>query len=49
MTLAIRSWLRTRRFHALVRELSAMSANELSALWIRPSQIDRLAMAASLS
>jgi uncharacterized protein YjiS (DUF1127 family) len=47
MTMAIRSWRRTRRFRALVRELSSMSASELAALGINPAQIGRLAFAAS--
>lgn len=47
MTQAIRSWRQARRFRATVRELRALSAGELSALGIRESQIDHLALAAS--
>lgn len=44
---ALRTWFRTRRFHALVRELNAMPARELATLGIVPSEISRLAFAAS--
>lgn len=47
MTIAIRSWRRTRRFRALVRELKAMSSADLAALGINPAEIGRLAFAAS--
>jgi len=47
MTTAIRSWRRSRRYRALVRELSALSACELTLLGIVPSQIGRLAFEAS--
>ena len=47
MTKAIRSWRRSRRFHAMVRELSALSMRELAALGIVPTQISRLAYEAS--
>jgi len=47
MTQAIRSWRQTRRFHAMVRELKALSARELGALGIRDTDIMRLALEAS--
>ena len=47
MTKAIRSWRRSRRFHATVRELSALSMRELAALGIVPTEISRLAYEAS--
>ena len=43
MTKAIRSWRRSRRFHAMVRELSALSMRDLTALGIVPTEISRLA------
>jgi uncharacterized protein YjiS (DUF1127 family) len=47
MTKAIRSWRQSRRFHAMVRELKALSAGELGALGIRDTEIMRLAFEAS--
>jgi uncharacterized protein YjiS (DUF1127 family) len=47
MTQAIRSWRRSRRFRATVRELKALSPRELRALGIRPTDISRLALEAS--
>ena len=47
MTQAIRSWRQTRRFHAMVRELRALSPRELCALGIPASDIGRLALEAS--
>jgi uncharacterized protein YjiS (DUF1127 family) len=47
MTKAIRSWRQTRRFHAMVRELKALSPRELGALGIPAFDIGRLALLAS--
>ena len=47
MTKAIRSWRQSRRFRAMVRELKALSARELSALGIRETEITYLALEAS--
>lgn len=49
MTTAIRSWRRTRRFQAMVRELSALSPRELAMLGIASAEIGRLAFEASQS
>ena len=47
MTKAIRSWRQTRRFHAMVRELKALSPHELGDLGICPAEINHLALEAS--
>jgi uncharacterized protein YjiS (DUF1127 family) len=47
MAKMIRKWLRVRRYIALARQLKAMPARELQALGIQPTEIDRLARAAS--
>jgi uncharacterized protein YjiS (DUF1127 family) len=47
MTEAIRSWRQSRRFHAMVRELKALSPCELGALGIRETEITHLALEAS--
>jgi len=47
MTKAIRSWRENRRFHAMVRELKALSPRELGALGIWPAEINHLALEAS--
>jgi uncharacterized protein YjiS (DUF1127 family) len=40
----LRLWLRSLRYRGIVRELRELSAAQLSALWIRPADIDRLAL-----
>ena len=47
MTTAISSWRRDLSYRAMVRELKALSPNELDALGIRPAEIDYLAREAS--
>jgi uncharacterized protein YjiS (DUF1127 family) len=44
MTKILRIWLRSLRYRGMVRELKGLSAPQLSALWIRPADIDRLAL-----
>jgi uncharacterized protein YjiS (DUF1127 family) len=48
MTALIRSWCQTRRYQAMVTSLEALSADELTALWITPTDIPDLAQKASL-
>jgi uncharacterized protein YjiS (DUF1127 family) len=43
MTTIFRSWCQTRRYRATVAGLQALSAAELSALWITPKDIPDLA------
>lgn len=47
MTNALRNWRQSRRFHAMVRELKALSARELQALGIPEVEIPHLAAEAS--
>jgi uncharacterized protein YjiS (DUF1127 family) len=47
MTKSIRKWSRTRRYRALVRNLRSLTAQELGALGIPATDIDRLALAAA--
>jgi len=43
MSAAIRNWVQTHRYQATLRQLQALSAAELRALGIAPSQIEHLA------
>jgi uncharacterized protein YjiS (DUF1127 family) len=43
MTAIIRSWCQARRYQAMISSLEALSASELSALWITPTDIPDLA------
>ena len=43
MNTLIRTWLRARRYRAALRQLASLSAADLNALGIIPTEIDRLA------
>ena len=43
MTSIFRNWCQARRYQATVAGLQALSASELSALWITPTDIPDLA------
>jgi len=43
MSTIIRNWVQAHRYHETVRQLQALSSEELSALGIAPSQIEHLA------
>ena len=47
MTQAFRSWRKRHRYTATVRALQALSASDLNALGITPSQIPHLALEVS--
>jgi uncharacterized protein YjiS (DUF1127 family) len=49
MNTLIRTWLRARRYRAALRQLTALSPADLSALGIVPMEIDRLAREVSLT
>ena len=49
MTTAFRQWVQSRRYQAMVRQLTALPSTELGALGIAPSQIDHLALEVSLA
>ena len=44
MSTAIRNWVQAHRYQATLRQLQALSSDELRALGIAPSQIDHLAL-----
>jgi uncharacterized protein YjiS (DUF1127 family) len=47
MTATVRRWVQTHRYEETVRQLQALSAAELQALGITPSQIEHLALQAT--
>jgi uncharacterized protein YjiS (DUF1127 family) len=47
MCTAIRHWVQSHRYQETVRQLRALSAEELRVLGITPSQIEHLALEAS--
>jgi len=47
MTTAIRNWVQTYRYQETMRQLLALSSEELRALGIAPSQIEHLAVQVS--
>jgi uncharacterized protein YjiS (DUF1127 family) len=47
MCTAIRHWVQSHRYEQTVRQLQALSAEELRALGITPSQIEHLALEAT--
>ena len=49
MTTAIGRLVQSRRYRAMVRQLTALPSTELRALGIAPSQIDHLALELSLA
>ena len=49
MTTLIRRLVQSRRYRAMVRQLTALPSTELRALGIAPSQIDHLALEVSLA
>ena len=49
MTTAIGRLVQSRRYRAMVRQLTALPSTELTALGIAPSQIDHLALELSLA
>ena len=49
MTTAIGQLVQSRRYRAMIRQLTALPSTELRALGIAPSQIDHLALELSLA
>ena len=47
MTTAIRNWIQSHRYQITIRQLEALSAEELRVLGIAPSQIEHLAVEVS--
>jgi uncharacterized protein YjiS (DUF1127 family) len=47
MSKTLRSWRQSVRYRATIRSLKALSQQELSALWLRPSDIDEVAKQAA--
>lgn len=47
MTATVRRWVQTHRYQETIRQLQALSAEELRVLGIAPSQIEHLALEVS--